>query len=59
MAYKRKTQDLYYLMTNYGYGWEAETCEESYKEIRQRYKEYALNTNAKLRIIKRREAKEK
>ena len=58
MSYKRKTEDVYYLLTNYGYGWEAETCEETLREIRQREKEYIENTNALTRIIKRREAKE-
>lgn len=58
MSYERKTQDIYMLMTNYGYGWEEETCEETYKEIRQRALEYLANTNAQLKIIKRREPKE-
>jgi len=57
MAYVRKTVDRYDLMTNYGYGWECECSEYSRKEIKQRYKEYAENTNAALRIEKHREKK--
>lgn len=57
MAYVRKTVDRWDLMTNYGYGWECECSEYSRKEIKQRYKEYAQNTNAALRIEKHREKK--
>ena len=30
MAYKRKTRDVWYIMTNCGYGWE---CESEYSDI--------------------------
>lgn len=53
--YQRKTRDIYELWTNYGYGWECEVTEETYKEIKQRYKEYAENTNAELKIKTKRE----
>ena len=53
--YTRKTIDRYDLMTNYGYGWECETSEYSYKEIKQRKKEYEENTNTAIRIEKHRE----
>jgi len=58
MAYVRKTVDRWDLMTNYGYGWECECSEYSRKEIKQRYKEYAENTSADLKIEKHREKKE-
>lgn len=45
MAYQRKTKDEYILMANYGYGhgFEEETTEETYKDIKQRLKEYRDN----------------
>lgn len=45
MAYTRKTRDEWRLMINYGsgHGWEFETAESTYKDIRQRKKEYAEN----------------
>ncbi|MEG2450688.1 MAG: hypothetical protein RSB09_03030 [Clostridia bacterium] len=56
MNYQRKTIDEYILLTNYGYGWDEEVFEETYLEIKQRAKEYLLNTNAQIKIIKRRKA---
>ena len=53
--YVRKTKDVYQLWTNYGYGWECEVEEDTRKEIKQRYREYAENTNAELRIEVKRE----
>lgn len=53
--YQRKTKDIYELWTNYGYGWECEVEEETRTEIKQRYREYVENTNAALKIKKRRE----
>lgn len=41
--YKRKTKDVYYLVTNYGYGWEEEVSYETYKEAKQGKKEYLEN----------------
>lgn len=54
MAYKRKTKDIYILMSNYGYGWEEELEEDTHKEIRQRIKEYRENTNGQFKIKRKR-----
>lgn len=43
MAYQRKTRDVWYVMVNYGYGWEYETAEFTLREARQRLKEYREN----------------
>ena len=44
MAYTRKTADEYQIQGNYGYyGWEEVTAEETYKEAKQRLKEYREN----------------
>lgn len=45
MAYQRKTRDEWQLFVNYGYGdgWEHETSEETYREARERVKEYRDN----------------
>lgn len=55
MAYARKSIDRWDIMTNYGYGWECECSEYTYKEAQQRVKEYAENTNADIRLEKHRE----
>lgn len=56
MAYIRKTQDVYDIETNYGYGWEVETSEDNRKEAKQRYLEYLRNARELkgVRIVKRR-----
>ena len=54
MSYMRNTKDEYLLLTNYGYGWDIVETEESLKEIRIRAREYRENTNAALKISKRR-----
>lgn len=59
MAYERKTRDEYVLLTNYGYGWDEEVTEDTMREIKQRAREYLLNTTAQIKIIKRRVPKEK
>ena len=41
--YARKTKDEYSIQGHYGYGWEDETCEDSYNEARKRLKEYRDN----------------
>ena len=51
MSYQRKTTDAYILLTNYGYGWEEELEETSYKEIKQRAMEYLANTYAQIKIL--------
>jgi hypothetical protein len=45
MLYKRKTRDEWQLHVNYGFGhgWEHEVSENSYREIKQRRKEYQEN----------------
>jgi len=53
--YKRKTRDRWDIVTDYGYGWEVETSEDTYKEALNRYKEYCSNTDARVMIVKHRE----
>jgi hypothetical protein len=55
MAYTRKTRDRWDIVTNYGYGWEAECSEYTYKEAKQTAREYRENTTAAVRIEKHRE----
>ena len=56
MAYVRKTYDEYEIVTNYGYGWEVEVTEPTYKEAKQTYREYLENARGLLgiKIIHRR-----
>lgn len=42
--YKRKTVDEYQIWTNYGWGWECETIEESWKDAKRCKKEYIENS---------------
>lgn len=49
--YTRKTEDVYNIVTNYGYGWEVECSESTLKEAKQRKKEYLENAR-ELRGIK-------
>ena len=44
MSYKRKTRDRWDIMTNYGYGWECECSEYTYKDAKQTLKEYRENS---------------
>ena len=53
--YVRKTRDRYDIMTNYGYGWECECSEYTYKEAKDRYKEYKENVQGSVRLEKHRE----
>ena len=59
MAYQRKTVDVFDVMTNYGYGWEAEVTEVSLKDAVQTKKEYIENARGLIGIYirKRRERK--
>jgi hypothetical protein len=41
--YIRKTYDEYQIWSNYGYGWEETCAEETYKEAKERLKEYREN----------------
>ena len=43
MKYQRKTQGEYQLFANYGQGWEIETIEETWAEIKARLREYREN----------------
>jgi hypothetical protein len=43
--YIRKTKDEYQLITNYGYGWEVELTEETYKEAKTQLKCYRENAS--------------
>lgn len=53
--YIRKTRDRWDIMTNYGYGWECECSEYTYKEARQTAREYRENIRGNVRIEKHRE----
>lgn len=62
MTYKRKTKDIYELITNYGYGEEVESWAETYTEIKADYDAYMKEKMAgympelkSIRIRKRRE----
>ena len=53
--YTRKTKDIYILMSNYGYGWEEELTENTYKEAKEQLKTYRENVkNAQYKIVKKR-----
>ena len=56
MGYVRKTYNEYDIETNYGYGWEVECTEATYKEAKQTAKEYRENATGLqgIRIVKRR-----
>ena len=41
--YKRKTRDRWDIMTNYGYGWECECSEYSFKEAEATKRDYLEN----------------
>ena len=53
--YKRKTVDRWDIMTDYGYGWECECSEYTWKEAKQTAKEYRENIRGAVRIEKHRE----
>ena len=61
MSYVRKTQDVYCIDTNYGYGWETESeywpCdyEDPKKSAYVDAKEYQL-AGAQVKVVKRRKA---
>lgn len=55
MGYTRKTRDRWDIMTNYGYGWDCECSEYTWKEAKQTAKEYRENARAAIRIEKHRE----
>lgn len=43
MEYVRKTKDVYYLMGNYGYGWEEMIEYDTYKQAKQDLISYREN----------------
>ena len=43
MAYTRKTRDEWQMWSNYGYGWECEISEDTYKSAREQMKCYRAN----------------
>lgn len=57
--YVRKTEDVYILMGNWGYGWDEVLTESTMKEARQRLREYLENDKtASYKIVKKRIRKE-
>ena len=60
MIYQRKTQDVWCIETNYGYGWEIESrydhedYKNPYEEARKDAREYRL-LGCRVRIVCRRE----
>ena len=53
--YTRKTIDRWDIMTNYGYGWECENSEYTYKDAKRSYKEYCENITGGAKLTKRHE----
>ena len=55
MSYIRKTEDEWVIQSNYGYGWEDESCYDNYQEANYDIKEYRRSGyDAQYRLIKRR-----
>lgn len=53
--YIRKTVDIYILFSNYGYGWDEELTEYTYKEAKEQLLTYRQNCqHAQYRILKKR-----
>jgi hypothetical protein len=55
MAYKRRTVDVWHLEVNYGYGWEHECTEMSWKDAKAQAKTYRENISYPVRLLKKRE----
>jgi hypothetical protein len=55
MAYERKTIDRWDIMTNYGYGWECENSEYTWKDAKRSVREYRDNIRGSVRLEKHRE----
>lgn len=57
MAYVRKTKDIWEIQTNWGYGWDCETTEETCAEAKAQAKCYRDNADGRfaVRIVKKRE----
>jgi hypothetical protein len=57
--YIRKTRDEYDIESNYGYGWDVETCEDTWKDAKAQVKCYRENCpGIPFRIKKHRVKKE-
>ena len=52
--YKRKTKDEYEIQGHYGHGWETECTEDTWKEAKERLKEYRANSQYAVRCVKKR-----
>jgi len=51
----RKTRDEYQMFSDYGQGWEHELSEDTWKEMRERLKEYRSNApQYRYKSVKRR-----
>ena len=55
MAYVRKTRDRWDVETNYGFGWEVECSEYTWKDAKMQYRCYRDNISGLVRLVKRRE----
>lgn len=53
--YQRKTVDRWDIITNYGYGWECENSEYTWKDAKRSLKEYRENIQGAVRLEKHRE----
>lgn len=51
---KRKTVDVWELLSNYGDGWDVETCNYNRKEARQELRDYQQNSRGSHKLRKRR-----
>lgn len=51
--YKRKTKDVYILLGNWGDGWDEVLEEDTFKEIKMRYKEYVENDKRAIFQVKK------
>lgn len=58
MAYIRKTEDEWWIESNYGYGWDLETTESTLSDAKKQLKCYRENLNVPLRITRHRIKKE-
>lgn len=57
MGYQRKTIDRWDVMANYGYGWECENSEYTYKDAKRSIREYRENGGGSYFLKKHREQK--
>ena len=55
MSYQRKTIDTWQFWTNYGYGWEHEHTDTTYRAMVVNRKAYRENAGCQLRIVRKRE----